>query len=103
MKKLLTLVALLATFSSFGQVQKWHKTPKPQNPEGNQLKFEYHCLMQNLLFSAKHTNTQYLLKPQIAGVVSQALAKTYLSQPQDPVDFFVKALLAEHETTLQML
>ncbi len=25
MKKLLTLVALLATFSSFGQVQKWHK------------------------------------------------------------------------------
>ena len=26
MKKLLTLVALLATFSSFGQVQKWHKT-----------------------------------------------------------------------------
>ena len=26
MKKLLTLVALLATFSSFGQLQKWHKT-----------------------------------------------------------------------------
>ena len=26
MKKLLTLVALLVTFSSFGQVQKWHKT-----------------------------------------------------------------------------
>jgi hypothetical protein len=25
MKKLLTLVALLATFSSFGQLQKWHK------------------------------------------------------------------------------
>ena len=25
MKKLLTLVALLATFSSFGQMQKWHK------------------------------------------------------------------------------
>jgi len=26
MKKLLTMVALLATFSSFGQLQKWHKT-----------------------------------------------------------------------------
>lgn len=26
MKKLLTIVALLATFSSFGQLQKWHKT-----------------------------------------------------------------------------
>ena len=26
MKKLLTLVVLLATFSSFGQLQKWHKT-----------------------------------------------------------------------------
>jgi hypothetical protein len=26
MKKLLTLVALLVTFSSFGQLQKWHKT-----------------------------------------------------------------------------
>ena len=25
MKKLLTMVALLATFSSFGQLQKWHK------------------------------------------------------------------------------
>jgi len=25
MKKLLTLVAVLATFSSFGQLQKWHK------------------------------------------------------------------------------
>ena len=25
MKKLLTIVALLATFSSFGQLQKWHK------------------------------------------------------------------------------
>ncbi len=25
MKKLLTLIALLATFSSFGQMQKWHK------------------------------------------------------------------------------
>jgi hypothetical protein len=25
MKKLLTLVALLVTFSSFGQLQKWHK------------------------------------------------------------------------------
>ena len=44
-------------------------------------------------FLREHPSIEYLLRPEIAITVSQALAHTYKNNPNDPVDFFARQLL----------
>jgi len=61
------------------------------NNKNKQLLIEMSNLEQ--LLGKEHPDVGYLKKEEISSVLCQALSKTYMAQPNDPVQFFSRYLL----------